>query len=203
MSDQWEVRGHYVMACNCDYGCPCNFNAPPTPGYCEGVLSFLISSGNYGDVDLSGTKVAAVVKWPGAIHEGGGKGALFLDASANDEQRHALQRIVSGDEGGVFGMIMKNTVTELDGPHVAPIEAEIRGKDTFLSVDGQVQLKFDSIKNPVTGNDSFPRVVLPQGLWSNELEQFTTSEFRAGTGDLQMDHSGKVAQVAEIHWQGP
>ena len=28
----WELKGTVVVACNCDYGCPCNFNAPPTNG---------------------------------------------------------------------------------------------------------------------------------------------------------------------------
>lgn len=203
MGEQWEVEGHYVMACNCDYGCPCNFNAPPTPGFCEGVVAFIVSGGNYGDVDLAGTKVAAIAKWPGAIHEGGGTASIYLNASATEEQQHALGRIISGDEGGTFGMIMKNTMDSLDGPHLAEIEADIDGKNTVITIEDRVRIEFESIKNPVTGAESFPRVVLPQGVWSNELEQFTTKEFRAGDGPLEMDHTGKVAQIAEIHWQGP
>lgn len=203
MGAKWEVRGHYVMACNCDYGCPCNFNARPTPGFCEGLVSFLVSEGRYGETDLAGTKVAALVKWPGAIHEGGGKGALFIDSAADDEQREALRRIVSGDEGGTFGMIMKNTVDAIDGPHFVPITASIAGKDTVISIEGKAEMEFDSIRNAVTGNEAFPRVILPQGVWSNELEQFTTKRFDVNDGDLAMDHTGKVAQIAEIHWQGP
>lgn len=203
MATKWELKGHYLMACNCDYGCPCNFNAPPTPGFCEGLLAFVFSEGHYGDTDLAGTKIAALAKWPGAIHEGGGKGALYIDASAEEEQRHALLRILSGDEGGVLGMILKNTLDSIDGPHYVPINAKVAGKETTVSIEGQAQVEFESIKNPVTGNESFPRVVLPQGLWSNELEQFTTKSFQAGNGDLQMNHQGKVAQVADIRWQGP
>lgn len=32
----WNLRGTVLIACNCDYGCPCNFNALPTKGHCEG-----------------------------------------------------------------------------------------------------------------------------------------------------------------------
>jgi len=32
----WSVSGNVVIACNCDYGCPCNFNALPSHGTCEG-----------------------------------------------------------------------------------------------------------------------------------------------------------------------
>ncbi len=33
---KWTLTGTVVVACNCDYGCPCNFNALPTQGRCEG-----------------------------------------------------------------------------------------------------------------------------------------------------------------------
>ncbi len=202
MSETWQIDGHYVMACNCDFGCPCNFNARPTPGFCEGVVSFSVSQGRFGDVELDGATVAMVVKWPGAIHEGGGKAALYIDERTSDEQREALRAILSGDVGGPFGMIIKNTVTDLRGPHIAPVNIEVAGKETRISVEGQLNVEFDSIKNPVTGDESFPRVVLPQGVWSNELEQFTTRTFDGGDGDLAKSYPGNVAQIAEVHWRG-
>jgi hypothetical protein len=27
---QWSFEANYFTACNCDWGCPCNFNARPT-----------------------------------------------------------------------------------------------------------------------------------------------------------------------------
>lgn len=203
MAERWQVEGHYVMACNCDFGCPCNFNARPTPGFCEGVVAFLVERGRYGDVTLDGAKAAALVSWPGAIHEGGGKGVLCVDESANDDQREAMRAILSGDVGGPFGMIMRNTVSELSGPHFVPITATVNGKESEFSVDGKIRIVFDAIRNPVTQAEAFPRVVLPQGLWSNELEQFTTSVFDAADADMRMSHPGKVAQLARISWQGP
>jgi len=38
----WELKGTVVIACNCDYGCPCNFNALPTQGKCEGSWTWHI-----------------------------------------------------------------------------------------------------------------------------------------------------------------
>ena len=34
---KWTMEADYLQACNCDYGCPCEFEAPPTQGYCEGI----------------------------------------------------------------------------------------------------------------------------------------------------------------------
>lgn len=203
MAKNWQIEGHYVMACNCDYGCPCNFNAPPTPGYCEGLLGVSVDRGRYGDVSLDGTKMAMIAKWPGAIHEGNGKGVLFVDHAADEDQREALRVICSGDVGGAFGMVIKNTIADFDGPRFASVDIRVAGKKTTIAVDGSARVAFDAIRNPVTGAESFPRVVLPQGLWSNELEQFTTAEFEAGEGELAMSYPGKVAQIAQIRWQGP
>ena len=36
---KWEIHAYFLDACNCDWGCPCQFNAKPTHGNCEGVAS--------------------------------------------------------------------------------------------------------------------------------------------------------------------
>ena len=33
---KWTMQGTLLQGCNCDYGCPCNFNARPTTGDWEG-----------------------------------------------------------------------------------------------------------------------------------------------------------------------
>ena len=42
MATKWHINGDYVLACNCDFGCPCNFNARPTMGFCQGAVGFQI-----------------------------------------------------------------------------------------------------------------------------------------------------------------
>jgi hypothetical protein len=31
----WSIEGPHFINCNCDYGCPCQFNALPKDGYCR------------------------------------------------------------------------------------------------------------------------------------------------------------------------
>ena len=47
---RWHVKGTVVISCNCDYGCPCNFNARPTQGKCEGQWVWHVEEGSFGDV---------------------------------------------------------------------------------------------------------------------------------------------------------
>ena len=55
----WRMRGAEITSCNCDWGCPCQFNALPTHGDCRAVVAMRIDEGHFGDVPLSGLKWAA------------------------------------------------------------------------------------------------------------------------------------------------
>ena len=35
----WTIKTKQIGACNCDYGCPCEFNASPTRTRCEGTMA--------------------------------------------------------------------------------------------------------------------------------------------------------------------
>jgi hypothetical protein len=69
MSDKtkWSLEADFIQACNCDYGCPCEFSAPPTGGFCEGMGAWRITQGVYGNVKLDGLGVAFAAHWPKAI----------------------------------------------------------------------------------------------------------------------------------------
>ena len=69
-------RGHRILTCNCDWGCPCQFNARPTHGDCRAAGAFKIGTGQFGDTPLDGVIFAWLFAWPGAIHEGKGEGQL-------------------------------------------------------------------------------------------------------------------------------
>ena len=68
----WKISTKQIGTCSCDYGCPCEFNAPPTRLPCEGVMAMEITEGYFGKTRLDGLRVAGVYRWPGAVHEGNG-----------------------------------------------------------------------------------------------------------------------------------
>jgi len=201
---KWHIDGDYIMACNCDFGCPCNFNARPTPGFCQGVIGFQVREGAYGDVRLDGLKTAVAVKWPAAIHEGNGVAAVYIDRAASPQQRSALGEIVSGKAGGAPFGILAATFSHAQGPHFADIHLKLAGQETEFRVEGAFNVAFQPIRNPVTKVEVFPKVVLPQGFVFKEGDQYTTREFWVTAGpELNFTHFGKCAQLAQVHWQGP
>lgn len=52
----WEIDARELASCNCAFGCPCQFNSPPTDGTCEAAVGFIIDKGHYGGVKLDGAK---------------------------------------------------------------------------------------------------------------------------------------------------
>src|SRR3982074_2166108 len=46
----WRLEGVYMKNCNCDPGCPCDFNADPTHHACEGMAAMIVEKGHFDGV---------------------------------------------------------------------------------------------------------------------------------------------------------
>jgi len=131
---EWKIKGKEYANCNCSYGCPCQFNALPTRGFCEAVVGFQIEQGHFGDVKLDGLRAAGVYQWPGPVHEGNGTMQLIVDERADAKQRDALLKIMTGQETDdmatmwwVYSAMAPNKLN----PVFAPIELEVGFKFTI------------------------------------------------------------------------
>lgn len=198
---QWGLRGHVILACNCDYGCPCNFNGLPTTGKCEGNWNWHIEQGNFGDVPLSGLNVSLAVNWPGAIHSGNGEAILVVDERADERQRRALAALLSGQAGGPW-KIISTTISKVNGPAFAPYEVSVNSYASSVKAGGYITLQMEAVKNPVTKVEVHPRAVLPEGFVFKDAELGASAAFRIA-GPVSFDHTGRYAAVAAFDYQGP
>ena len=198
---QWNIRGQVILACNCDYGCPCNFNGLPTTGKCEGNWNWHIEHGNFGDVPLSGLTVGVAVNWPGAIHEGNGQAMAVLDERADERQRQALETLVSGEAGGPW-KIINTTIGKMSAPEYAPFEVILNDYTSSVKAGRYITLQMQPVRNPVTKAEVHPRVVLPEGFVFKEGQVGASSTFRIA-GPVSFDHSGRYAAVGPFDYQGP
>jgi hypothetical protein len=195
----WRIKGTWIEACNCDYGCPCNFNGYPTRGNCEANVAFKVASGSHGPTRLDGLVVIVAVKWPKAIHDGNGKAVVFIDERANAAQRDALVRILTGQDGGMPWEILAPTLSELSGPHFVAITFEENGVKTRLRVDG-VDVQLAPFTNPVTGDQHEVHTVLPRGFIFRDGQACTSTRNVASAHGVTFDWTGKNAYYAPIEW---
>jgi hypothetical protein len=196
----WQLKGTVLVGCNCDYGCPCNFNASPSSGDCEGGWTWHVEEGRYGDVDLAGLTFGLFADWPGAIHEGNGKAIAFYDERADDRQGEAFENLLRGGERGPWGIFI-NTY-ELLSIKPTAIELELAGERSRIKVGDIAELEMEPIRNPVTGVETQGGVVLPKGLVFKEGWCAASTVFRVRDG-ISYDHSGKQAEYAPFDYTGP
>jgi len=201
----WMISGPQISTCNCDWGCPCQFNALPTRGNCRAVVGMRIDKGHFADVTLDGLKAVAVFAWPGAIHEGNGEGLAVIDERASPEQREALLKILGGQETEPFATIFSVVaamVSTFHEPVFKPIEfkADQEARTGHFSVSGIAESKVEPIRNPVTGEEHRAKIVLPHGFEYIEAE-FASSTSRS-TGPIENDWTGRHAHFCMLH-MGP
>ena len=200
MADQWMIRG--VEYSNCNYGCPCQFAAPTTNGFCEAVASGHIEEGNFNDVRLDGLDWALLLQWPGEIAEGNGKQQAVIDERADSEQREALRKILHGESttpGATHFFVFNSTMSEVLETLYAPIELEIdvEARKGSVRVPGVVESEGVPIIHPVMGQEHRARINLPNGF------EYTVAEMGSGTtkatGAIQLDLSGTYGQFNVLH----
>ena len=203
---RWYMKADYVEACNCDYGCPCNFTGFPTYGDCRALLFFHIREGNFGDnVKLDGLEPIEAISWPKAIHEGNGTMQLFITKNADEEQRQALIRIVTGQAkgDGPFALFAPTYKYILD-PQYVDINAKVDGKRSNFSVpDGLIDVQVENFVNPVTGEEQDTKLQLPNGFIFKIADGAKTKIMRILTPNLNFDHSGKNAFYSVVEFKGP
>jgi hypothetical protein len=198
----WEIKGRELVNCTCEYGCNCQFNALPDKGHCHAVAGIHIDKGHYGSTRLDGLKIAAIFKWPGAIHEGNGEAIAFVDKKADAKQREALLKIMTGQDTDPFATmfaVYASTVTKMNEPVFTDIDLQIDvdGRRGRVVVEGYIETVGEPIRNKVTGKESRAQIVLPEGF------EYAVAEIGSASsrtkGPVKVETKNTYAQFARLH----
>jgi hypothetical protein len=187
----WALRGTYLEACNCEAICPCRRiggrqGGRSTYGICEGALSWAVTEGHAGDVDLSG--LAAVLACRYDDDEPGSPWTVFLyvDERGDAPQREALASIFTGELGGTpveqFPWVWKER--NLLGWRAAPIENTRRGR---FRAGSQVTLR---VGDPVADQEPVTCVIPGHHRDGEELH---AELLRVDEGPLSFEVTGRCA----------
>ncbi len=198
----WKLKGREFANCNCEYGCNCQFGGLPDKGCCQAVFGLAIDEGFHGDTDLSGLNVAAVFSWPGAIHEGNGEAAAFVDERANEAQRNALLTIMTGgdtDPMATVFAVFASTIVTMHEPRFMPIEFEVDvdARKGRLRIEGCLEMEGEPIRSLVDGAEVRARIDLPDGF------EYEIAEIGSGTSrsfdPMVLEHARSYGQFAHLH----
>ena len=196
----WRLEGEWIKNCTCAFGCPCDFNARPTNGDCQGLLGMRITKGHFKDTKLDGLCFFVTVSFPGALHEGNGEAQPIIEERASAAQRDALFNIMSGKNSGegtlfhIFTLI----ITKMHDPIFAPVKFEFDKKSRIarLSIPGVLETDVEPIKNPITGAAHRIQVVMPEGFEHIEGE-IASSNIRS-TWAIKFETKGTHSTLANV-----
>ncbi|PYI82995.1 MAG: hypothetical protein DME26_15940 [Verrucomicrobia bacterium] len=199
---KWSIEADYLQACNCDYGCPCEFEAPPTKGFCDGIGIWLVTRGNSGTITLNGLGLGFAAHWPKAIHQGNGTVALFIDERANPQQREALWNIATGQAGGLPFEILATTFSKVLDPQYLPLQFHLQGKNSHAGFgNGKgIRIAMEPVKNPVTGEPEGVSVRHETGFVFKEADVVSAKEGRVVLEELSFSWPNKAGFVAKIKY---
>jgi hypothetical protein len=198
----WEIKGRELVNCTCEYGCNCQFNALPDKGHCHAVAGIQIDQGHHGETTLDGLRIAAIFQWPGPIHEGNGKAIAFVDENADQKQRDALLKIMTGQDTAPFATmfaVYAATVTEMHDPVFTKIDLEldIDGRRGRIFVQDYIDTIGEPIRSKATGAESRAQIVLPEGF------EYTVAEIGSASsktqGPVEVEMKDTYGQFARLH----
>lgn len=199
-TSDWRLEGEWIKNCTCAFGCPCDFNALPTQGYCKGLAGMRINKGHFEKTRLDGLVFVATVHFPGALHEGNGQLQPIVDERATAEQREALFNIMSGKfsaEGTLFH-ILSLIVTKIHDPLFVPFEFSFdkNGRVARVVAKGVLETEVEPIKNPVTGEPHRIQVVMPEGF-EHRAAEVGSADIRS-TGAIKFETKGTHSSLANV-----
>jgi hypothetical protein len=204
MADRWLFKSETYDNCNCAVNCGCQFNLPSTHGYCQSAFVGNIVEGHFNDTPLVGLKWAALYKWPGELAEGNGKRQIVIDNRADESQRSALEKIISGESGEPLSnhfSVFASTCSEFCETLFLPIdlEADLESRTAKVDIPGIMKSTGKPMINNFNGQPFHIALARPKGSF-----EFTYAEIGQGTtsvtGDMEMAFEDSWAHFCVHHF---
>ena len=194
---RWEFEADYLTVCNCDWGCPCNFNARPTQGKCEGWAVWRVKKGQFGDTSLDGVVFAWAGWFPGPIDQGHGVGRLYIDPSASPAQRKAVEAITSGKYGGGQFEIFPRLIEKSYPTKIAKIDFSLSGDKGRVKIGDIAEVKADQAVD-VTGSPFPSEISIPNGIEFKKTRMLNAKKWWMRDEELLAVNTNKYCAVSTV-----
>jgi hypothetical protein len=197
----WSIEAVSFGNCNCDYGCPCQFERRPSHGSCQGFEAGKIDNGYFAEAVLDGLCYAVLYAWPGAIYEGNGSMQIVIDERANEAQRNALVTVLSGgetDEAKTHWWVFRAMSTKVHPPIFKPFEfrVDVERRTAHVSIRGLLESTGRPIVSPATGDEHRVRIDIPNGIEFEIAEIASASTLASGA--IAFDLKDSYGQFTRI-----
>jgi len=196
---RWSIDADYLTFCNCDWGCPCNFNARPNQGNCHGVGAWRIREGTFNGTRLDGTVCAIAYFFPGLIEQGNGTMRAYVDRRATKEQVKALEAILYGRQGSGLFEVFANLCTTRLPLLVTDIDMAIDDVRARLKIPDVMEATTDALSYP-DGMIIRPTFNLPHGIEFKEGLAVNAKSWWIRDETMLAHHSNVYGVVSKVRF---
>lgn len=201
----WWLESVSFGNCNCDYGCPCQFERRPSQGNCRGFEVGRITAGRFGGTKLDGLCYAVLYAWPGAIYEGNGTIQAIIDERADQDQRSALATVLHGGEteaAKTHWWVFRAMSTSVHEPIFKSIdfEVDIENRTARVSIPTVLESSGRPIVSPATDERHRVRIDIPNGI-EFEIAEIGSASTKA-SGLIPLDLNDSYGQFNLIRHSG-
>jgi hypothetical protein len=109
--------------------------------------------------------------------------------------------ILGGTVGGPW-QALAWTWPKVHAPYSTQYDVAFDAVRTRIRCGKFVEVEGSAIRNPVTGAEAYPGVVLPQGIIFKHAELGATSRFRVSNG-IEYDYSGQYMAIGPYEYAWP
>lgn len=148
MQDAGAIRGVYLEdRSNHVHGCYCEWSGESQTGGREAVLGWRVESGEYRGTDMTGMKMALVVRGERTLSMGftQRQSVMVLDAAATAAQRRAAAALLREKYGAFLGTVLREVE--------APLEIEVGAEGARLYSPGLMAVE---LRKAVLPQDALP-----------------------------------------------
>jgi hypothetical protein len=172
-------------------------SAPPTEGHCQTWFGVRIDEGRFGEIDLSGVNVGAIMEIPGPMSRGNWTTALFVDEKASIYAVKALTKIFTGRAGGSTHLL-SILVSQFLGVQQMPITYEADGASRVFKVGDVI----DGVVEPIPSRDKRSPVVISNSeYWiAPDVTVARAEKSRVRAFGRNWNFAGRSAEVCKIEW---
>jgi hypothetical protein len=198
---RWWVKGLLFENCNCQIVCQGHVSYRQLCNYekCIGHWAIHIEEGRFGNIALNDLNVIILYITPQLMINGGWTETFYIDDRANEAQRLAIERILTGQEGGPW-VILSRFVEKRHPTRYLPIHFEDQGRKKRMWVEGIFDTTIENLRGQDRSQDviimnmfnqihSSPQVIASGETWCEDGEHVLSTK---GTRALYSNFSWAV-----------
>ncbi|MCY3546614.1 MAG: DUF1326 domain-containing protein [Gemmatimonadetes bacterium] len=200
----WWAEGLLFENCNCTAVCPghIHFSQRCTHEVCHGFWAIRFEGGQVdasAPVDLGGIDAVIVYETPPVMVEGGWKQLIIVSDHATDDQREAVEEILTGVRGGPWEVLARFVAEPLP-TRAAPIRIEDLPARKTVTVAGLLTGAVDAIRGwnrdrPVTFENIYNKI-------HDSTQVIAQGSTRYDDGEIVIANDGTHGLWSRFRWTG-